>query len=249
MLAHQLRRAAPKSAYPRYVGGASSYEAATTYTEPGQISVSLTSLTGGLASSPSAGDLVVIVIGSCGTQVADYDVIMTTSGYTERVELFASDTVKTNFGVFTKFMGATPDTTAVGASGFNSQFRVMLAQVWRGVNATTPMDVTLTSTTGTDGATVDAPSITPATPKSVVLAIGSAADVLTASNALSALTVPSGMTNFVGQDCFYNAFRVESAGIASVEWTGGAYNPAAFGGGSTYTGASWAAATLALRPA
>ena len=248
MLAHQLRRAAPKSAYPRYVGGASSYETGS-YAEPGQISISLTSLTGGLASSPSAGDLVVVVIGSCGSQVADYDVIMTTSGYTERVELFASDTVKTNFGVFTKFMGATPDTTAVGASGFNSQFRVMLVQVWRGVNATTPMDVTLTSTTGTDGATVDAPSITPATPKSVVLAIGSAADVLTASNALSALTVPSGMTNFVGQDCFYTAYRVESAGIASVEWTGGAYNPAAFGGGSTYAGASWAAATLALRPA
>ena len=248
MLAHQLRRAAPKSAYPRYVGGASSYETGS-YAEPGQISISLTGLTGGLASSPSAGDLVVIVIGSCGTQVADYDVKMTTSGYTEQVELFASDTVKTNFGVFTKFMGSTPDTTAVGASGFNGQYRVMLVQVWRGVNATTPMDVTLTSTTGTNGATVDAPSITPATPKSVVLAIGSAADVLTASNALSALTVPSGMTNFVGQDCFYTAYRVESAGIASVEWTGGAYNPAAFGGGSTYAGASWAAATLALRPA
>jgi len=248
MLAHQLRRAAPKSAYPRYVGGASSYETGS-YAEPGQISISLTSLTGGLASSPSAGDLVVIVIGSCGPQTSDYDVKMTTSGYTEQVELFASDTVKTNFGVFTKFMGATPDTTAVGASGFNSQFRVMLVQVWRGVNQTTPMDVTLTSTTGTDGATVDAPSITPTTPKSVVLAIGSAADVLTASNALSALTVPSGMTNFVGRDCFYASFRVEAAGIASVEWTGGAYNPAAFGGGSTYNGASWAAATLALRPA
>ena len=82
MLAHQLRRAAPKSAYPRYVGGASSYETGS-YAEPGQISISLTGLTGGLASSPSAGDLVVIVIGSCGTQVADYDVKMTTSGYTE----------------------------------------------------------------------------------------------------------------------------------------------------------------------
>lgn len=248
MLAHQLRRAAPKSAYPRYVGGASSYETGS-YAEPGQISISLTSLTGGLASSPSAGDLVVIVIGSCGSQTSDYDVKMLTSGYTERVELFASDTVKTNFGVFTKFMEATPDTTAVGASGFNAQFRVMLVQVWRGVNATTPMDVALTSATGTNGATVDAPSLTPTTPKSVVLAIGSAADVLDYSNDLSSLTVPSGMTNFVGQDCFYASYRVESAGIASVEWTGGAYNPAAFGGGSTYTGASWAAATLALRPA
>ncbi len=249
MLSHRLRRATPKVAYPQYVGGTTNSEAATTFSEPGQISVDLTTLSGGLASSPQAGDLVLIVIGSSGTQVDDYDVKMVTSGYTEQVELFSSDTQKTNFGVYTKIMGATPDTVATGASGFNSQYRVMLAQVWRGVHATTPLDVALTSATGINGATVTPPSITPTTPKSLIVVMGSGSDVGNSSNGLSALTVPSGMSTFLGATCYQNTYLVAASGMAVYEWQGGAYTPAAFGGGSTTAYASWAAATLALRPA
>ena len=110
-------------------------------------------------------DLVIVAAGYGDNDGVDGDMVMSTAGYTEVADLFALDTVDLNFGVFYKFMGASPDASAVfdtpaGAGADTAP--VAVCQVFRGVKLVAdggPFDTAAVTATGTNGGIPDPPSI------------------------------------------------------------------------------------------
>lgn len=210
--------------------------------------VGLTALTGGIDTAARTNDLVIIASGWVST--ADGNPGPTTTGYTEIADLYSNDTRDANLSVAYKFMGATPDTSCtVAGSGSTTNGAVAVAHVWRNVDQTTPMDVTAVPSSGAaspniNGSIPDAPAITPVSAGAVVVAIGGG----TSASVLTGTAAPTGYSNFkVAQVDPGSAFNIF---VASKAWSGsGAEDPAAFAGTGTSTSDSWAALTLALRPA
>ncbi|MDI6733945.1 MAG: hypothetical protein QMD50_00420 [Patescibacteria group bacterium] len=223
-----------------YVGGASGTGTGATY------SVSLTGLTGGIGSSAAAGDLVIVVTGWA--SAADGNPGVTTpTGYTEVYDLYKSDTRDVNMSVNWKIMGGTPD-TSVTVSGHNNAANggATVVHVWRGVDSTTPMDVTPpTGVTAANASSPDSPSITPVTSGAYVLSVGMG----TGDTTPLTKTAPTGYGNALSVAGNGSTMSI-IANIASKVWSGsGAEDPAAWTGGETSTSDSWAAGTLAIRPA
>lgn len=220
----------------QYVGGASVGSTAATY------DLSLTALSGGIGTSPAAGDLILVN----STLVATSDVVLgpTTAGYTEVTELFANDTRDSNQDVSYKISDGTETlVTVVGSNNTNNGSTVYVT-VWRGVDNTTPFDATFATATGIDSALADAPAITPVTAGALVIA----AMCVTGDSAIAAFTGPTGMT-FVEERNHTGVQRGTVASFAWVAWTSGAYDPTALTGGESTTADSWTAVTMALRPA
>jgi hypothetical protein len=216
-----------------------------TFGAPGTIAspvISLTDLTGGSDTAPSTGDFIIVHY-SIATASADLAVGAATGGYTEQTELFANDSSGTNLAIYTKFAGGTPDTSITLTPPGNSQYAYS-GTIWvlRGVDATTPMDVAVATATGTNSALANPPSITPTTSGAWVFGFGSAAE-----DSLSTAFTSSDLTDFISDLQVDTNDSVSGSGY--IQWTSGAVDPAAFSitGGSTL--ASWAAVTMAIRPA
>lgn len=223
-----------------YVGGTTGYGLSA------DIDVSLTSLTGGSASSPATGDIVVVAI-DCARR-SDINIGVTTSGYSELTELYANDTYDCNLSVSYKIMGSTPDTTVTcTGSGSATEAVAIAIHVWRGIDTSNPIDVTTTTATGTDASDPNSPAITPVTQGAIVLSIGASglAGVVTLTNQ------PTGYSNtvFLSSDGGGGSYPA-LIGIASKAWSGsGAEDPDNWDySNSSSTSNSWAAATVALRP-
>ena len=196
-----------------------------------------------LGLSIAEGDIAIVVYGWVST--TDDAPSIVTSGSTTIAELYSNDTVDTNFLAAYKIMGPTPDGN-VQVAGHGANPTVAAVHVWRGVNTSTPMDVTATTATGVNTLTPNSPSITPVTPGAIIISLGVGAY---SAGFISTINPPSGMSN--GVDGFsWNGTIGAVVGIASFAWVSGAYDPSAWtsGGGGRSTD-SWAAATIALRPA
>lgn len=197
-------------------------------------------LTGGLSSSASAGDLVVVYFGV--SSPGDLNLVI--AGYTEVVDIFANNTRSSNLAVGYKFMGVSPDTTVTLTSGTQSSGNggAIAIHVWRGVDTVLPLDVAATTATDTASASANPPSITPSAAGAVILAGGVGAHVqgtqVFSSSDLSGF-VTSGSANTTND---------ATIGLGYKTWTGGAFDPAAFTGVPASPTPSSAAVTLALRP-
>lgn len=195
----------------------------------GEFTVSLTSLSGGLSSSAAAGDIVIACIAF--DTLSDIDILC--SGYTEVFDVISS---RANFGVFYKVLSGA-DTEVVFDIGLNYGGAVCAVYVWRGVDASTPLDVTsqIVSTSGAP----NPPSITTVTNGAVIVAIAGGY-----WDDPAELVIPSGMENgFVVQNGNENVI-----GIASyAQETAGIYNPNSFSIDADPVRVF--AATMALRPA
>ncbi|WP_066112556.1 MULTISPECIES: hypothetical protein [unclassified Blastomonas] len=226
-----------------YVGGKTASITGSTSTAT---NISLTDLTGGLASAPAAGDIVIVAyaVSSSG----DVAIGVNTSGYDEIAELFANDTRDTNLSVSRKIMGSTPDTSVdVSATGGTFNPGVVTIGVWRGADATTPLDVAATTATGLDSWAPNPAAITPSTTGAQIIVIGAGAGG-TGTAAIGALS-SSELSNF-RTISFDNTARSVGVGMGSFAWTSGAFDPAAFSvSGTNSTSNSNASVTLALRPA
>ena len=75
---------------------------------PATFAVSLTLLTGGIATFPSPGDLVLIAYSEGSTTDLALSGKVTTAGFSLVSELYANDTYDMNMAVFSKVMGASP---------------------------------------------------------------------------------------------------------------------------------------------
>lgn len=192
---------------------------------------SLTSLTGGIGSAPLADDIVIVAV--FGTNSSDQDISI--SGYEEVADLYANGTNDTNFGVFLKKMGGSPDTTVTIPS-----LTGVLAVVYvlRGVDTTTPQDTTATTATKTNSGIPDPAAINTVTDDAMIV-------ILSATRDSSNFTAPSGFSNSVKEQ------STSSVLVASkIKATAGSDNPGVWSGiffdSSSKTTAS---VTMALRPA
>lgn len=191
------------------------------------------------------GDLVVVAYGISNS--ADAALGVNTAGYTEVANLYANDDHDTNLAVAYKVMGATPD-SVVNVAGPSSVQRggVAVVTVLRGVHPSTQIDVATTTATGTNSFTPDPPSITPTTAGALIVAIGAASGTLADATG----TAPSGYENQIANSI---AGTTDSfmAAMALKAWTSGAEDPGAFTDYAlgTASAGSWAAVTLAIRPA
>lgn len=177
---------------------------------------------------------------------ADNNLQPVTAGYTQQVERHEAGTIDLDFGVFTKFMGASPDSNitiqATSASGGNDKWWLVKVTAWRGVNLTTPMDVAAVHNGAAGSASATSPAITPVTAGAMVIDMA-------ASNVGNILNLLSH-----GNPGAYDPFYTSTWGkgrltMAALEWSSsGAMGPWAHGGGSGGV-ACWAAAQIALRPA
>jgi len=205
--------------------------------------ISLTDLTGGVASSPSANDIVIICVAIGGSNQPIISAINTT-GYTGNTKIWGNGS---NYDaaqrVFWKVMSGTPDTSvSIDMSGDLQFAQAIAIQVWRGADVDVPFDVTDISATGSGGANPNPASITPVTDGSQILVFGSGAS----SNANTTPYTASDLSNF--NTIFSSNINSAVIGSGSYAWSSGAFDPAAWTGASTGSGASWTAYTLALKP-
>ena len=220
-----------------YVGGQASGRAGSTSTTAVTFA-----FTGGSASVPAEGDLVVIAL-STGSTV-DRDLAI--SGYTEitDTDIYADNTYDTNLALFYKFMGATPDTTVtIPSTGSNADAQRWDIRCFRNVDATTPIDVSAVIATGINSRLANPGSITPTTPGAVVYVVGAGAGATGGT-----YTDSNSLTDWRAGNSVDTQDAMMGAGYYT-GWTSGAYDPAAFtGGGTDTTNDSWAAVCVALRP-
>lgn len=198
-------------------------------------SLSLTSLTGGIASAPAEGDIVFVAVSNFGF----FDQDISVSGYTEVADVYGNSALyDTNLGVFYKVMGATPDTT-VTISIFLDFTAVVY--VLRGFNPSTIADVTATTASTTNTGIPNPPSITTASDDTLVIIFSGS--VITASG----WTAPSGFSNAVVES-YSNSHTLVASKLISAPAT---EDPAtwAITGGSDNSFYSSASVTFALRDA
>lgn len=223
----------------QYVGGTTAQITGSTATTT---NVSLTGLTGGLASAAAAGDLVVVYYG-VGSTVAR--TLTITTGYTSVASLTISDTYDANLVVAYKFMGATPDTTVtVSATGATADSGAVALQVWRYVDSVFPIDATSTTATSTNTVLVNPPAITPATAGALIIAGGAGAHARGVATYSS-----SDLSNFITRGGIDNTNDVTVGMGSRAGVDGTAFDPAAF----TFSAAdsaqySYCAVTMCLKP-
>jgi len=206
-------------------------------------------LTGGLASVPAKGDLV--LIGYCiGSTVARFPAIRNTSAVdytTAGARITVADTFDVTLLVAWRFMPATPETqfllteTVGGGTGDAADAGHWTCHVFRFVHEITPMDVTVVQASAASSRVANPGAITPVTPGAWVYVCGGAA-----SGTGGTYTCPDCVDFRAGSTADTNDAQI---GAGFRPWTTGAHDPPAFaGGGTTTTSDSWAAITLALRP-
>lgn len=217
-----------------YVGGLTASGPGTTST----INVTISGI------SMQEGDLVIVAFATGSTTDISYRISDGTTDYTQIADLFANDTYDTNLQVGYKFMDAEPDSTVriPGGSGSANDAYTIAVHVWRGVDTTSPMDVTPVTLTQTNTALVNPPAITPVTTGAQILIAGAGAhsggvDTYTASYLSNFLTVGN------------NDVNDSSIGLGSIAWTGGTYDGAAWTfSQADSTSFSCASCVMALRP-
>lgn len=228
-----------------YVGGQSGQFAGTTSAQTINFA-----LTGGTDAAPLAGDFVIIsyAVGSTvdrslairNTSAVDYDVA--------GAELTVSDTFDVNLRTAWRFMPDPTETqfvlteTVGGGTGHADDAGAYTVHVFRNVDTGTPMDVAVVTASAASSRVADPGTITPTSEEAVVYAAGAAAcgtgGTYTAPQLIDFRATTQADTNDVNIGA---GFRL---------WTTGALNLDAFGGGgTTNTADSWAAVTLAMRPA
>lgn len=195
-----------------------------------------------------AGDIVLVAVENSST-IDRTQAQLTPNGYTAaHTDNYQNDSNDSNFLVSYKIMGETPDTfVAIPASNSTAAGVAYAIYVFRGVNPTTPLDVTPVVTGGINTGVANAPAITPITPGAWIVAFAGAA-----------VSTGAVFTNPTGMSATTNHFRSAVINTTTTDaviggaiftgWSSGAYDPAAFGGSTTSNTGSWSAVTLALEP-
>jgi hypothetical protein len=193
-----------------------------------------------------ANDLLLVYYGAASTT----NLTLTVNGndssspYNILHDLYANDTYDANLTVAWRVMPSTPDFRLQLSPAGSGNGAAALIFVFRGVDPANPFDVTSTTATGTNSVLCNPPAITPITNGALIVAGGVGAH----NNGTKTFT-SSDLDNFATRASI-DTNNESTIGAGLKEWTSGAFDPAAFGfSGTNSTSYSWAAVTLALRPA
>lgn len=203
----------------------------------------------GVGGGLQSGDLVVIVSGWISTSFGFPTVL--TSGFTNVVSGMRSSTRGINFAVDYKIMGPSPDyVITVKGSSISGVIQAARATVWRGVNPSTPLDVTTAQANDVGSSQWDPPAITPVTTGAVILMCGGHTGANNFSQGLH--SPPVGVTPLTNIGAFDNINNTPFLGLyqaANLSWVSGSYNAGMWSGSLSSAQDAWYSATLALRPA
>lgn len=239
MLVHKLMGASDSA--PVYVGGGTFAGIGTTNYQI----LGLNNLQGGIASSPSTGDYIVVAyaVGSQGTSAVPLDVDFDMSQTMTEIGSvsYTSSTYDSTLLVKGAFLPAGYSSFRISGSGSTNNARAVAVHVWRNVKIIQPLDATATTAqAGGSATTITTPSITTVTASAVVIAVGAVANP-------STVTITSSMDNL--QAVSSSDTVCASVGMASaINYASGAYNPPDFSLSSLGSVSSRTAVTLALRP-
>lgn len=226
----------------QYVGGF-----ATGSTSASDYTVSLTSLTGGIASAPSTNDLVLVCHGWKSTTDGNPGIVTPTA--TSIADVYANGTNDANMDISWFFASSSTSLTSitVNSNGGTTGTKTTTVAVFRGVSLVNPIDVTTTVSTGSGSGDANPPAITPATTGAWIVCC---ALVATGGTIASAFTTPPS-TFTLGRTGGVAGTDISYSGIAykSNPTIGSSNDPGAFGGGAGGTNATWAAGSVVLRPA
>lgn len=204
-------------------------------------------LAGGSDSTPQPGDLVLIAIGVGTVDRVPACQITTPSGFAAYGQLDVNNSgvnFDTSMDVNWKFMGGTPDTTFdLPSTGNASDAQTYAVLVFRGVDAGVD-DVASTTATGTGTARCNPASITPVTVGAWPVICGCGA-VATGLDYTAPANYSTNFQTTFGSD---DNDSLIGCGYRS-DWSAGAEDPAVYGAGSVSASGSWAARTIALKPA
>ena len=195
-------------------------------------SVTIT-LPGGIAEND------VVYAGVMSSEAVDVDCSEGSGTYTELADLYADDISNTNFCVYRKVQGGTPDSSVTITSRTTSGGSLGVAKTLRGVDTTTPEDAPTTTATGIDSGTPDPPSIATATADAWVLPFAGSSEGDAVTNA------PNNYSDLIDvQGANRNAMcsRREIASPATED-------PDPYADVVGIADDCWAAATVAVRPA
>ena len=194
-------------------------------------------------------DLVIVAYAVGDNDSLDFDMLMVTAGYTEVADLHADDAQDTDIGVFWKVMAATPDTSAqvTGRGGADAAVAAV-CQIFRGVDTSTPMDVTPTTATGINSNIPNPPSIDHLTPAGVwTVAAGAFGHT---SGAAVTVTPPTSYDTVNDQLRSQDDTSDVTVAMAYRETPADPEDPGVFTPSIADNVAhSWCAVTIALRPA
>lgn len=230
-----------------YVGGVQGGRAGATSTTTQSLSGTLAN---GSNTSPSAGDLVVVLCaaGADTTAAPSQNISGNNSGaYTGLTA--QSSVVATTYDSYHRvsyqIQGSTVDTSiTIPSSGSIRNAQRWIVHVFRNVDPVTPMDVTATYATGTGTGRPDPAAIEPVTAGAWICAF-----YASAAGTGAAYTAPTDFaTDWLGGTTADTADCMTGGGYYT-GWTTGSYNPAAItAGGTTNAADTWTATTIALRP-
>lgn len=201
-------------------------------------------LTNGSASTPAAGDLVIVAysVGSTADRALTIQNGSSVDYTLAGSELYQNDTYDSNLRVAYRFMPDPTETTVVlSGTGNTADAGAYTIHVFRGVDSSTPLDVAAVTAGNINTRLADPGSILPTTSGAWIYVTGGAAAATGGTYTASYLTDFRATTQVDTNDAMI--------GAGYVTWTSGTYDPAAFtGGGTDTTNDSWNAVTLALRP-
>lgn len=216
-------------------------------------SCSLTDLlnAAGASVSPAADDYVFVTYVHAMATLGNRTLAQCTpSGYTAAHAAIignASESHSVSMAVSYKKMGGTPDTTvSIPAAAATTNGVSCVIHCFRGVDLTTPLDVTTTTASAINTGVANPPAITPSTAGAWIYVSGGAAvaagAVFTIPGDLSATT-----NHFRSATITTTTNDANSGAGIKTDWVSGAFDPAAFGGSTSTNTGSWGAATVALR--
>jgi hypothetical protein len=207
------------------------------------ITFDFASLVGGLASAPEIGDYIMVCCGwsRAGTTTTWLSTIPV--GLSSIVSRIASDTIDSSIHLYGGFYEAGTATGGVVASPGNASANMVAIYVFRGVDPTTPLDVTPTSVIRTNGCDITMPSITPVTAGAKIVCFAASASQSGANTYID----PAGFVDIhkKGQ----NGSTEDGSIIEATynDWTSGPFAPGIFdfSGGDSFSSAC--GITVALR--
>lgn len=203
-------------------------------------------LTNGSASTPAAGDLVIVAysVGSTADRALTIQNASTVNYTLAGSELYQNDNFDSNLRVAYRFMPSpTPETSMVLSQTFSTNDAgAYTIHVFRGVDPSTPLDVAAVIAGAINTRLANPGSILPITSGALIYVVGAAAAATGGTYTAAYLTDFRATTQADNNDAMI--------GSGYVNWTSGTYDPAIFTGGGTASSTdSWNAVTLALRPA
>lgn len=206
------------------------------------LSLSLASLTGGIASSPQEGDIVFVLCGG-GSNKGTTAIQMVATGYTEWQAPFGrNDSYDTSISAYYKVQGSTPD-TSVTITNDSSTFTISArAMVFRGVDTANLGKGALQG--GANTGLPNLPSSTPTVDGSVIMDFSVAAHNLNAT-AHTSSDYDTGLFFSAGYD---GGTYDHTSSVGVKFWTSGAFDPAVYGGYSVSAQHSWSGFRTTLAP-